>query len=187
MHTVKRYASFLKSPTAVSAYHLNTASGSYADSGIVDLKGERILDESAGLDLAALTVREAFDSDKNEYMHSYLFCSASPDIFSNESLMDTSYANYDVLSALINNISRTDLYASTELGGTHLNSDAYGGKRLVAEYLSADDYEDYAFTEPRMNRGITTTEKVIYTVVVALVPFAFLVAGVYVLVRRRFL
>lgn len=188
MFSVKRYASFLKSSSTASAYLFNeSAEQGYVDSEILDMEAQRLLADEAGLDLAALTVRERFISEKNEYQHSYLFCSASPDFFSNERIGNSSYANYDVVSALINNISRTDEYASTELGGTNANSDAYGGKRLVAEYLSADDFEDYAYSTPRMNRGISTTEKVVYSVVVFAVPLAFLIAGVVVLVRRKFL
>ncbi len=188
MFSTKRYAPFLRSATTASAYmHNGNAEHGYFDSELLDMDAERLLADGVGLDLAALTVREQFISEKNEYQHSYLFCSASPDFFSNERIGNSSYANYDVVSALINNISRTDEYASIDLGGTNANSDAYGGKRLVAEYLSVDDYEDYAFSTPRMHSGISTAEKVIYSIVVFAVPVAFLVLGLVVLVRRKFL
>ena len=119
-----------------------------------------------------------------------MFCAASPDFFSNESLSNAAYANYDIMTALINNISRVDVYASLELGGTSLNSSSYGGKQLVSTKLSTEDTEVFApdaSEVEKINYGISTTEKVIYTVIVAAVPFVIMIAGAVVCIRRRFL
>ena len=180
--TVKRYASFLKSSDKASAYFYSDAAGNYDDS--------KVLDSTGSFDLAALTVRQSYDSITAEHTHSYLFCAASADFFSNESLSNAAYANYDIMTALINNISRVDVYASLELGGTSLNSSSYGGKQLVSTKLSTEDTEVFApdaSEVEKINYGISTTEKVIYTVIVAAVPFVIMIAGAVVCIRRRFL
>ena len=180
--TVKRYAPFLKSSDKASSYFYSEASGNYDDSSVLDSTG--------AFDLAALTVRQSFDSVTAEYTHSYLFCAASADFFSNESLSNAAYANYDIMMALINNISRVDVYASLELGGTSLNSSSFGGKQLVSTTLSTEDTEIYSSDASeviKVNFGISTTEKVVYTIVVAAVPFIILVLGAVVCIRRRFL
>ena len=180
--TVKRYAPFLKSSNKASSYFYSDLAGNYDDSKVLDSTGQ--------FDLAALTVRQTYDSITAEHTYSYLFCAASADFFSNESLSNAAYANYDIMTALINNISRVDVYASLELGGTSLNSSSYGGKQLVSTKLSTEDSEVFAPDASeviKVNYGISTTEKVVYTVIVAVVPFIVLIAGAVVCIRRRFL
>lgn len=180
--TVKRYAPFLKSSGKASSYFYSDLAGNYEDSKVLDSTGQ--------FDLAALTVRQTYDSVTAEHTYSYLFCAASADFFSNESLSNAAYANYDIMTALINNISRVDVYASLELGGTSLNSSSYGGKQLVSTKLSTEDSEVFAPDASeviKVNYGISTTEKVVYTVIVAVVPFIVLIAGAVVCIRRRFL
>ncbi len=180
--TVKRYAPFLKSSAKASSYFYSDLSGNYDDSSVLDSTGQ--------FDLAALTVRQTYDSITAEHTYSYLFCAASADFFSNESLSNAAYANYDIMTALINNISRVDVYASLELGGTSLNSSSYGGKQLVSTELSTEDTEVFspdASEVIKINYGITNTEKVVYTVIVAVVPFIVLIIGAVVCIRRRFL
>jgi len=180
--TVKRYAPFLKSSSKASSYFYSDLAGNYDDSKVLDSTGQ--------FDLAALTVRQTYDSITAEHTYSYLFCAASADFFSNESLSNAAYANYDIMTALINNISRVDVYASLELGGTSLNSSSYGGKQLVSTKLSTEDSEVFAPDASeviKVNYGISTTEKVVYTVIVAVVPFIVLIAGAVVCIRRRFL
>lgn len=180
--TVKRYAPFLKSSGKASSYFYSDLAGNYDDSKVLDSTGQ--------FDLAALTVRQTYDSITAEHTYSYLFCAASADFFSNESLSNAAYANYDIMTALINNISRVDVYASLELGGTSLNSSSYGGKQLVSTKLSTEDSEVFAPDASeviKVNYGISTTEKVVYTVIVAVVPFIILIAGAVVCIRRRFL
>ena len=180
--TVKRDAPFLKSSDKASSYFYSDLAGNYDDSKVLDSTGQ--------FDLAALTVRQTYDSITAEHTYSYLFCAASADFFSNESLSNAAYANYDIMTALINNISRVDVYASLELGGTSLNSSSYGGKQLVSTKLSTEDSEVFAPDASeviKVNYGISTTEKVVYTVIVAVVPFIVLIAGAVVCIRRRFL
>ena len=180
--TVKRYASFLKSSETASAY-FKGADGSYLGSSVID-------SDKGSFDLAAVTVREAFDSVKNEYSHSYLFCSASADFLSNSLLGNHSYANFDIVSALVNNITRTDIYASLELGGTSLESSSYGGKQLVETDLSEEDtmvYSPDATTIVHVNKGLSQGMKITYSVLAAILPVSLLTLGVIVCIRRRFL
>lgn len=180
--TVFRYASFLKSGAGAMAY-MKDENGSYISSTVKE-------SDLGSFDLAAVTVREAFDSDKNEYSHSYLFCANSAEFFSNELLGKSSYANFDIVSALVENISRVDIYASLELGGTSLNSSSYGGKQMVETEMSEEEtlvYSPDATSIVRVNSGLTSGMKILYSVLAAVVPTATLVAGAIVCIRRKFL
>jgi hypothetical protein len=64
--------------------------------------------EEGSYGLAAVTTRTVFDSVTAEYTYSYVFCANDGDFFSNELLGNASYANFEIMSALINNISRVD-------------------------------------------------------------------------------
>lgn len=176
-NTTKRYASFLKSSENAVAYLKNDV-GSYTESTVVD-------SNAGSFDLAGVTVRESLDSVKNEYSHSYLFCANSTEFFSNELLGNTSYANYEIVSALIENISRIDVYASMELGGTSLNSPLAGGK--VMTDMTMYEVATTAYPSGVTNEGLTQGAKVGYTVVIAAVPTAILILGVVVCIKRRFL
>jgi hypothetical protein len=137
--------------------------------------------------MAAVTTRTEFDNYRNEYTYSYVFCVNDADFFSNESLGNASYANFEIMSALVNNISRMDIYASTELGGTSLNTQKFGGKQLVDTALYAEDTEIFAGDASliRINRGISTSTKVFIAVAVMAVPVAILVVGVIVFAKRK--
>ena len=135
-------------------------------------------------------------------VNSYLFCTGGADFFDNSELGNSSYANYEVLSALVDNISRVDEFADSSLGGSTFNSTSYGGKRLIANYMLADgyaaaDYKIYSNTYDPKNpntllvlkelEGISTAEIAVFTACIGLVPVAALVAGIVVCVKRRYL
>jgi hypothetical protein len=83
-----------------------------------------------------------------------------------------------------------DIYASTSLGGTSLNTENFGGKQLVSTDLSEEDeniYSPDASEIIKTNRAITTTAKVIITLCVAIAPVVALVLGVIISVKRKFL
>ena len=93
------------------------------------------------------------------------------------------------MALLVNNISRVDYYASLELGGTSVNSSSYGGKQLVSSELSTEDkniYSPDASEIVKVNRGITTAHKIVYTAIVASVPTMLLILGIVVCVKRKF-
>lgn len=136
------------------------------------------------MDLAAVSVRMEIDSRTGEYTYSYVFCANSPDFFSNDHLGNPSFANYEVMSALVENISRTDEYADIELGSTSANSSNRGGKIL----LDTTIYDDNTYEGTKISfYGLTQTMTVILTVIIMIFPFLVLILGTIVRIRRKFL
>ena len=165
------YTSFLKSPANSAPY------------------GKNGVGEKKSYDLAAVTTRAVFDNETTERTFSYVFCANDGDFFSNELLGEASYANFEIMSALITNMSRVDIYASTDLGGTSLNTKNFGGKQLVSTILSEDDVEIYSSDAKLIgiNRGIEAVDKTIYTVLVAIVPLFTLVFAFIIFFKRKFM
>ncbi|MBR2466788.1 MAG: Gldg family protein [Clostridia bacterium] len=151
--------------------------------------GTETVKKEEALDLAAVTVRYALDEVTSEAEYSYVFCSNSKDFFSNDLLYSNSYANFDIVSALVNNISRVDQYASMELGGSSMNSKKYGGKQLVYDTLSetpATVYNPdatYKETLEAITPGVKRTA-VIIAVIAPLVP---LTACIVIRIKRKYL
>lgn len=140
--------------------------------------------------LVAAGVRRNLDSVTAENSSSYLYCSSSPDFFSNKLLDNPSYANYDILSTVVSNISRTDRYASIELGGYSANSPSFGGKQTLSTELSDSPTRIYSWdgkSVVKYNKGLGTTAIVIYTVIVMAVPVAIVAFGIVVFIKRKFL
>ena len=140
--------------------------------------------------LVAAGVRKNLDSYTSENTSSYLFCSSSPDFFSDVLLDNPSYANYDILASVISNISRTDRYASIELGGLSLNSPSFGGKQTLSTELSESPSKIYTWDGKEVvkyNQGISLTAIVIFTVIIMAVPVAIAVFGIVVFIKRKFL
>ena len=168
----KVYSSFLTSPLS---------SVPYSDGGA---------GEEGSYDLAAVTTRTVFDSVTAEYTYSYVFCANDGDFFSNELLGNASYANFEIMSALINNISRVDDYASSDLGGTSLNTLYFGGKQLVSTALSEYNTDIFSTDGQEIigiNYGINTTAKVVITLVVAVAPVTALVMGFIIFFKRKYM
>lgn len=160
-----------------------------------------LMGDEAVRDLAALSIRNRSDNTTNESYQSYIFCTASKDFFERDILANLSYANYDIVSGVINNISRFDDYADTVLGGNTFNSASYGGKRVTTNHILADglldsDYKIYSNQYDPENpknllllktlTGLSTVAKVIFTVIIAIVPTAVLIIGAVVHVKRRY-
>ena len=167
----RNYATFIG--TSDNAYHLE---------GTAKDTGEKTL--------VAAGVRKNLDSYTSENSIAYLFCSNSIDFFSNELLGNTSYANYDVLASVISNISRTDRYASIELGGLSLNSPSFGGKQMASTTLSDTPSKVYSWDAKEIikyNKGLSSTAIVLYTIVVMSVPVAALALGITVFIKRKYL
>ena len=99
-------------------------------------------------------------------------------------LGNTSYANYDIVSALVENISRVDEYASIELGGTSYNSPNLGGKPFLETDMSTSDVYD---GEVIAVHGVSTTDIVLISVLLLAIPLVVLAVGVAVRIRRKFL
>jgi len=164
------------------AAFIGTSENAYVYSGNATDTGERTL--------VAAGVRKNLDSYTSENSSSYLFCTGSADFFSNELLGNTSYANYDVLASVISNISRTDRYATIELGGLSHNSPSFGGKQTLTTQLSNSPSKIYSWDAKEIikyNKGLSGTAIVIYTVIVMAVPVAVMVLGIVVFIKRKFL
>lgn len=185
----KRYAPFLTTSPTAQRYMKDALTGEITS--IVD-------GLPSTYDLAAVTVRTQIDPNANEKEYSYLFCVNSPDFFSDTLLSEASYANYDIVSSVIENISRVDEYASMDLGGLSLNSASGGGKRLITTAMSADDvtvfsnkYKDNDPNKGRIiikeNHGISTAAITTYTVIAFAIPLAVAIVGIVVCAKRKYL
>lgn len=141
------------------------------------------------LDLASVVVRSALDSFTNERAFSYVFCSNSADFLGRELLSDRAYANYDIVSAVINNISRTDEYASIKLGGLSANSPKYGGKQLIYDTLSETMNEIYNpdATVKGHTKAFSSGVRTVIATISIVVPLIPLLTGVAIKLRRKFL
>lgn len=133
------------------------------------------------LHLASVASRLEINTVTAEYKYSYIMCSASADFFASDILGDASNANFDVLSALVENMARSDEYASLELGGTSFNSDKLGGKQILDTTIySASD------TTAETDKALMTSgAQIAFTVIVMLIPTALAVFGVVVYVKRK--
>lgn len=168
----RNYAPFLYSTDKAIAYKAD-AEGAYTDKTA----------EGAQLPLVAVTTRLELDTHNAEYTYSYIMCANSADFFSTDYIGNPSYANYDVLSALIENMARTDNYASIELGGISLNSPNLGGK----PYVDTDMYLNTDVSADTTYNLISESAKVWFTVFIMAIPLAIAVYGVVVTVKRKFL
>ena len=169
----REYSTFLKTGLTARAYE---------DGLLASAKGVK--------DLVAVTTRAELDGYTGTYTYSYVAAAHSADFLSTELITNGSYANYDIVSALINNISRVDEYASISLGGISQNSSSYGGKMLRSEAMSELSSEVYSadFMEVvKVNRGISVAEIAVYTVISMIAPVAALIVGIVVRVKRKFL
>lgn len=161
---------------------MSTSKNAYSHVGSAKDIGEK--------SLIATSVRTHLDSFTAERTYSYILCTNSADFFSNEILGNPTYANYDVMASIITNISRTDKYATTELGGDTANSPLPGGKRLVSTTLSktqtsilSPDLTQIVGTKKGLNQA---TKRAIIITVMA-VPVAISAAGIAVFIKRKFL
>lgn len=160
--------------------------GSYATANT----GDNILESEAGnKTLAAITARSNLDQYTGENTYSFIFATASKEFYSNEILGNTSYANRDLVYDVFVNISRTDRYVSTDLGGLSKNSSSYGGKRLVSTSMSTEPTTEYVpgATETKSYLGLSAGAATTYFVIVMIPAGAALVLGAVVFIRRKFL
>ena len=141
-------------------------------------------------DLVGITVRKQLNSVTNENKYSYVMCSNSADFFTNPFMGSSAYSNYDVLVAAAVNTTRADEHASIDLGGTSQNSSSYGGKMLISDKMTALGeviyYKD-ASTPIKKNYGLATSEIVVYSVFIFLLPVAVATVGIVVKIKRKYL
>ena len=163
-----------------AAYEKSPVSGLY-----VDLENDH-----KALHLAGVSTRSELDSYTAETKYSDLFCAASADFFSNDMLGNTSYANYQIVSVLVENLIRTEEFASSSLGGISINLENVGGKPLVNTTIYSDSTSilDNAFTDEEAARQpLTTDTSVAVTVILLVIALSAGIVGIAVAVRRRYL
>ena len=137
---------------------------------------------------AGLSLRAEGDQTEGTSKYAYVFGAATTTLTENTFLEDPSFCNYDIMNSLVWYVARTDEYASMSLGGTSLNSDNFGGKRLWVDTISETGntveengvvVKSYAILTPVARTG--------WTWALIIPPVLLLGAGVFVCVRRRFL
>ena len=121
-------------------------------------------------------------------------CINSAEFFTNSVIGEPSFANYEIMSAVIDHISRVDESVSMDLGGGALNSDSFGGKLILPVTMSEVDEKihsnkrvDGIFPVLKVNNGISTAEKVVYSCIIGAVPLALGILGIIICIKRRYL
>lgn len=176
----RSYEPLFFSSTDARAFEKNQDSGAYVD----------LENENKALHLAGISTRMEMDTYTAEYKYSDLFCAASADFFSNEMLGNSSYANYQIVSVITENLIRTEEYASSSLGGVSINLDNVGGKPLVDTTISKDTVTDINQTTGEVEvvkTGLTTDTAVAITVILMVLSLAVGICGIVVSVKRRYL
>ena len=178
--TKRQYDSFISTSASAIGYAYNESKDDYSYTAT----------DPGMKALAAVVARQRLDPVETVYTYSYVFCANSSDFFSNELLGNPAYANYDVISAVVENMVRTDVYASSDLGGSSMNSKNFGGKQLASTTIY--DYENYVYSPDatevvRINKGITPLSKTVFSIFIYAVPVAIAIFGIAVGIKRRFL
>lgn len=153
-----------------------------------DALGEVLVRDYGVLDTSCVSVRMITDTQSSEKQYSYVFAAASASFLDDEMLSGSAWANYDVVSALVRNISRVDEHASMDLGGTSLNSSKFGGKQLldVSIVTTLTNVYDSNKEVVEVNEAMTDGMKIFIYIFVFIFPIAALVLGVVVSIRRRY-
>lgn len=165
----RNFAPFLYTSDEARAYGKD-AGGEY-----IDAEGRQYV--------AGVTSRIEMNTETGEKKYSYVFCANSGEFFSDETLGNYSFANYEVMSAYVENVIRTDEYADAELGHDGKNTVNRGGKVLA-------DYAIYNVETQDDNRtylAFTKGAQIVLTVFIMIIPVALAVLGIVVRVKRKFL
>ena len=178
------FAPFLYSSVNAETYAKDEITGQYTN---IDDRGKQII--------AAVGGRQTINSTTGEYTYSYIFCAASPDFLTTEYIGNASYANYDVISALVQNIARLETHADSALGGLSMNNDddSFGGKMLVDTSIREKDEYVKGWDENgnqvilSTTKGLTKSALTVYVIIVAVIPLAIGVTGVIICLRRKYL
>lgn len=151
----------------------------------VDKDGYRV-DAKAGKHILAMVGMEA-TLDAGEHKYSYVFAAGSTAMISDEYLADPAFGNADVMASVLRTISRTDVYASSDVGGFDLNSDAYGGKWFEDKQLSADGVNTIVFSQTEYREYAQMTPGRVFWMLFAIfcVPVLVIPACGIVVLRRR--
>ncbi len=161
--------------------------------------------ESDSFALAMVGVT-AYFSDEGNYTYSYLTAFGSNSILDADYLGSNAYGNRDILAAALRVITRSDVYADSDLGSpTDLDSKNYGGKAYESDdivesttyyFVKGDDKllssmdigTKSGYTLVRIMQPLSQTAAVWWTVLLMLLPVVIIpAAGVAVRLRRKHL
>ena len=137
--------------------------------------------------LASVTAR-VHTKEVSRY-YSYMFVAASTSLTSSKYLSNGTYANYDLMFAIVRTISRTDVYASDSLGALTMNTANYGGKILESDAMSQTEKQIYENQKVvKTYAAMTAEDAITFTVLILIVP-AIIIPALCVLVtsRRKYL
>ena len=179
------FAPFIYSSASSNEYAKNELNGEYVD--VAGKAGQRAI--------AAIASRQRINSDTGVYTHSYIFAAASADFFTGEYLGNASYANYDIISAMVQDVARLETAADSSLGGISANNqDSFLGKYLVDLEIKEEDDEIYEWDDTEKKyilvdtiHGLSNTERIVYTVIAAVIPLSIAILGIIVCIRRKYL
>lgn len=165
-NVMHRYTTFIGTSDSAVAYE------PYDHEGNLN-QGNTVIAEGGAMGykcLAAAVVRTSLDEYSAETTSSYLFCTNTADFYSNDILGNGSYANRDIMESFILDLTRTDRFVSSDLGGDNPNVN-YGGKWSAVTELE----------------GFTAAHAVWYVIIIAVLPVSALVLGIVIFVKRKFL
>ena len=152
----------------------------------------KTLAEDGSQIVAALGSRQTTEMESGHLTFSYVFCAASPVFLSSDLLGNNSYANFDIVSSLVQNICRLESYADDSLGGDSANTEKLFGKVLVDLAIRAEDTNEEIFVEGGGKEsisqdGLTKSRRNWAIVIVFAAPVIIAGIGVVVCVRRKYL
>ena len=142
-------------------------------------------DECGNYVLSAISVRSRFVGVN--YFYAYVFASGTSAMLSNEYLGTQSYANSDLTFSTVRTLTRTDRYASDDLGAITLNTANYGGKILLSDELSESEREEWENGKlVRVYGAISKGANVAWTILIAIIPIIVIPAVcIYMCIKRR--
>lgn len=137
--------------------------------------------------LASVTAR-VHTKEVSPY-YSYVFAAASTNVTDSKYLSNGTYANYDMLFAVVRTLSRTDVYASDSLGALTMNTANYGGKILDSDAMSETEREIYENRQVvKTYAAMTKKDAAVLSALVLCVPAIIIpLLCVYVTTKRKYL
>ncbi len=159
-----------------------------ADAKVLDKEGYLFSDNAKGNVWLAAVCSEA-QLVGAEYEYSYVFGAGSTAMISNDYLSDSAFGNGDVMYSVIRSLSRSDIYASTALGGFDMNTpETYGGKMYEEIHLTKGEENViyYNLMESHTYKGLSNASFTGAIIVCGALPvLTVIVTGVAVLRRRK--
>ena len=140
--------------------------------------------------LAAVSSEAHLEGGEHEY--SYVYGAGSTALISNEYLGDTAFGNGDVMFSTLRYLSRTDVYASSSLGGfdmnaTHNGVKTYGGKMYEETHLAVgeDNIIHINLSQYEKYKGLGTGDMIMAVSFCLVIPVLAVPVTAFAVLRRR--